>query len=52
MYLTRKNQLETLFLRLLLETGPAILRGHPSHPTVKPLALQREYLHFLVNLRP
>ena len=31
MYLARKYQLRTLFLRLLLEIGTAILRGHPSH---------------------
>ena len=24
----------------------AILRGHPSHAKVQPLAVQREYLHF------
>ena len=31
---------------------PAILRGHPSHAKVRPLARQREYLHFPVILRP
>ena len=28
--------------------GTAILRGHPSHGKVSPLAVQREYLHFSV----
>ena len=32
--------------------GTAILRGHPSHSKVLPLAVQREYLHFSVILRP
>ena len=32
--------------------GTAILRGHPSHAKVQPLAVQREYLHFSVILRP
>ena len=32
--------------------GTAILRGHPSHAKVQPLAAQREYLHFSVILRP
>ena len=32
--------------------GTAILRVHPSHAKVKPLAVQREYLHFSVILRP
>ena len=32
--------------------GTAILRGHPSHAKVSPLAVQREYLHFSVILRP
>ena len=27
----------------------AILRGHPSHAKIYPLAVQREYLHFSVN---
>ena len=27
--------------------GTAILRGHPSHAKVKPLAVQREYLSYL-----
>ena len=31
-----------------LETGPPFLRGHPNHVKVKPLAVQREYLHFSV----
>ena len=30
----------------------AILRGHPSRTKVKPLAVQREYLHVSVILRP
>ena len=34
------------------EGGTAILRGHPSHAKVSPLAVQREYLHFSVILRP
>ena len=25
-----------------------MLRGHPSHPKVQPLAVQRDYLHFSV----
>ena len=33
---------------LQLETGPPFLRGHPNHVKVKPLAVQREYLHFSV----
>ena len=32
--------------------GTAILRGHPSHAKVQPLAVQRKYLHFSVILRP
>ena len=80
MYLARKCQLGTLFLRLLMETEnalylsvnvfstkvpigdtiftspngdrTAILRGHPSHAKVSPLAVQRKYLHFSVILRP
>ena len=28
--------------------GTAILRGHPSHAKVQPLAVQREYFHFSV----
>ena len=32
--------------------GTAILRGHPSHAKVSPLAEQRKYLHFSVILRP
>ena len=28
--------------------GTAILRGHPSHAKVQPLAVQRKYLHFSV----
>ena len=32
--------------------GTAILRGHPSHAKVSPLAVQRKYLHFSVILRP
>ena len=28
--------------------GTAILRGHPSHAKVSPLAVQREYFHFSV----
>ena len=32
--------------------GTAILRGHPSRAKVQPLAVQREYLHFSVILRP
>ena len=34
------------------EDGTAILRGHPSDAKVSPLALQREWLHFSVILRP
>ena len=34
------------------EDGTAILRGHPSHAKVSPLAVQRKYLHFSVILRP
>ena len=30
----------------------AILRRHPSHAKVSPLAVQRNYLHFSVILRP
>ena len=37
---------------LQLEMGPPFLRGHPNHVKVKPLAVQREYLHFSVILRP
>ena len=32
--------------------GTAILRGHPSHAKVSPLAVQRKYLHFSVIIRP
>ena len=32
--------------------GTAILRGHPNHAKVQPLAVQREYLHYSVILRP
>ena len=32
--------------------GTAILRGHPSHEKVYPLAVQRKYLHFSAILRP
>ena len=32
--------------------GTAILRGHPSHAKVSPLAVQRKYLHFSFILRP
>ena len=32
--------------------GTAILPDHPSHAKVQPLAVQREYLHFSVILRP
>ena len=32
--------------------GTAILRGHPSHAKVSPLAVQRKYLHFSVILGP
>ena len=42
MHLALEYLLETLFLRLLLETGwTAILRGHLSHAKVLPLAVQR-----------
>ena len=32
--------------------GTSIFRGHPTHAKVKPIAVQREYLHFSVILRP
>ena len=33
--------------------GTAILkRGRPSHAWVQPFAVQRQYLHFSVSLRP
>ena len=32
--------------------GYAIFRGHPSYAKVQPPPVQREYLHFLVILRP
>ena len=32
--------------------GTGILRAHPSHAKVSPLAVQRKYLHFSVILRP
>ena len=32
--------------------GTTILRGHPSHVKLSLLAVQREYLHFSVILRP
>ena len=32
--------------------GTAILRGHPGHAKVQPLAGQRQCLHFSVILRP
>ena len=28
--------------------GTVMLRGHPSHRKVQPLAVQRDYLHFSV----
>ena len=31
-----------------IRDGTAILRGHPNHAKVQPLALQRKYLHFSV----
>ena len=36
----------------ITDWGHYILRGHPSHAKVEPLALQRKYLHFSVILRP
>ena len=50
-YLARKYQLGTLFLRFVLETGPP-LGAHPSQAKIYPFAGQREYLHFSVILRP
>ena len=32
--------------------GTAISRGHPSHAKVKPLAVERQYLHFSIISRP
>ena len=32
--------------------GTTILPGHPSHAKVQPLAVQRDYLHLSVILRP
>ena len=48
MYLARKYSLGTLYFTSPTGDGTAILRGHPRHAKVKPLALQREYLHFSV----
>ena len=45
MYLARKYQLETLYFTSTTGDGTAILRGHPSHAKVQPVAVQREYLH-------
>ena len=42
---------DTIFTSLSGD-GTAILRGHPSHAKVSPLAVQRKYLHFSVILRP
>ena len=33
-------------------TGDGTAIGHPSHAKVSPLAVQREYVHFSVILRP
>ena len=52
MYLARKYLLGTLYFTSPTGDRAAILRGHPSHTKVEPLALQREYLHFSVILRP
>ena len=41
-----------LYFMSRTEDGTAILRSHPSHAKVSPLALQREWLHFSVILRP
>ena len=47
---SKKILIGTLFLRLLLETGPPFLRSYPSHAKVQPFAAQRQYLHFSVTL--
>ena len=54
MYLAPKYYEGALFLRLQLETGPRfyVVNGQPSYAKVQPLAVQREYLHFSVILRP
>ena len=51
MYLARKCWLGTLYFTSSNGDGTAILRGHPSHAKVSPLAVQRKYLHFSVILR-
>ena len=52
MYLARKCWLGTLYFTSPNGDGTAILRGHPSHAKVSPLAVQSKYLHFSVILRP
>ena len=42
---------DTIFMSPTRE-GNAILCGNPSHVKVKPLVVQKEYLHFSVILRP
>ena len=50
-YLSKVLSRDTIFTSPA-EDRTAILRGHPSHAKVQPLAVQREYLHFSVILRP
>ena len=58
LYLSINGQFSTkVLIRDTIFTSPngdrtAILRGHPSRTKAKPLAVQREYLHFSVILRP
>ena len=35
-----------------LGDGTTVSRGHPRHAKVKPLAVQKQNLHFSVILRP
>ena len=43
-----KVLIRTLYFTFPNGDGTAILRGHPSHARVQPLAGQRKYLHFSV----
>ena len=42
---------DTIFMSPTVDVT-LILRGHPRHAEVEPFAVQRQYLHFSVILRP
>jgi len=52
MYLARITNWWHYFVSFPTGDGTAILHGHQSHAKFQPLAVQREYLHFSVILRP